>query len=54
MDGVFVAEMNLGQMILEVQRASKERNKIHAINKANGEVITPEEIVKSFMEVHNA
>lgn len=54
MDGVFVAEMNLGQMILEVQRASQERNKIHAINKANGEVITPEEIVKSFMEVHNA
>lgn len=54
MDGVFVAEMNLGQMILEVQRASKERNKIHAINKANGEVITPEEIIKSFMEVHNA
>ena len=54
MDGVFVAEMNLGQMILEVQRASQERNKIHAINKANGEVITPEEIIKSFMEVHNA
>ncbi len=54
MDSVFVAEMNLGQMILEVQRASKERNKIHAINKANGEVITPEEIIKSFMEVHNA
>ena len=54
MDGVFVAEMNLGQMILEVQRTSKERNKIHAINKANGEVITPEEIIKSFMEVHNA
>lgn len=54
MDGVFVAEMNLGQMILEVQRASQERNKIHAINKANGEIITPEEIVKSFMEVHNA
>ena len=54
MDGVFVAEMNLGQMILEVQRASQERNKIHAINKANGEVITPDEIIKSFMEVHNA
>ena len=54
MDSVFVAEMNLGQMILEVQRASQERNKIHAINKANGEVITPEEIIKSFMEVHNA
>ena len=54
MDGVFVAEMNLGQMILEVQRASQERNKIHAINKANGEIITPEEIIKSFMEVHNA
>ena len=54
MDGVFVAEMNLGQMILEVQRASLDRNKIHAINKANGEVITPEEIIKSFMEVHNA
>ena len=54
MDGVFVAELNLGQMILEVPRASQERNKIHAINKANGEVITPEEIIKSFMEVHNA
>lgn len=54
MDSVFVAEMNLGQMILEVQRASKDRTKIHAINKANGEVITPEEIINSFMEVHNA
>lgn len=53
-DGVFVAEMNLGQMILEVQRASVERSKIHGINKANGEIITPEEIIKSFMEVYNA
>ncbi|MGB5824423.1 MAG: 2-oxoacid:acceptor oxidoreductase subunit alpha [Proteocatella sp.] len=50
----FVVEMNLGQMILEVQRAVDDKSKIHGINKANGEIITPREIVKSFMEVHNA
>ncbi|WP_028830322.1 2-oxoacid:acceptor oxidoreductase subunit alpha [Proteocatella sphenisci] len=54
MERVFVAEMNLGQMILEVERASDQRSKIHGINKANGEIITPEEIIKSFMEVYNA
>jgi len=50
----FVVEMNLGQMILEVQRAVDDKSKVHGINKANGEIITPKEIVKSFMEVHNA
>lgn len=53
-NATFVVEMNLGQMILEVQRAVDDRSKVHGINKANGEIITPKEIVKSFMEVHNA
>lgn len=50
----FVVEMNLGQMILEVERAVDDKKRIHGINKANGEIITPGEIVRSFMEVYNA
>ncbi|MGL5257722.1 MAG: 2-oxoacid:acceptor oxidoreductase subunit alpha [Proteocatella sp.] len=54
MNKVFVAEMNLGQMILEVQRSAKDKSNIYGINKANGEIITPEEIINRFMEVQNA
>jgi 2-oxoglutarate/2-oxoacid ferredoxin oxidoreductase subunit alpha len=48
---IFVPEMNLGQMILEVQRVSAKDCCIHGVNKANGEIITPEDITVSVKEV---
>lgn len=50
----FVAEMNLGQMVEEVVKVAVDRTTIHSICKANGEIITPEEIINSFMEVIDA
>lgn len=48
---IFVAEMNLGQMIEPVMLAVEDKNIVKGINKANGEIISPEEIIESFMEV---
>ena len=48
---IFVAEMNLGQMIEPVKLAVDDKNIVKGINKANGEIISPEEIIESFMEV---
>ncbi len=48
---IFVAEMNLGQMIEPVKLSVDDRNIVKGINKANGEIISPEEIIESFMEV---
>lgn len=42
---IFVPEMNMGQMILEVERVVKNNCKVVGINKFNGEIITPQEIV---------
>ena len=46
-----VAEMNLGQMVLEVERIIKNKAKIERVNKVNGEAIYPEEIVTKIEEV---
>lgn len=54
MSKIFVAEMNLGQMVEEVIKVAVDRKTIYSICKANGEIITPEEIIKSFMEVIDA
>lgn len=51
---VFVVEMNLGQMLQEVQLAADDKSNIYGINKANGEVITPSEVIAEFLEVKNA
>ena len=48
---IFVAEMNLGQMIEPVKLAVEDKTIVKGINKANGEIISPEEIIESFMEV---
>lgn len=48
---IIVAEMNLGQMVLEVERICKGNTKIERINKVNGEIIYPEEIVAKIEEV---
>jgi len=46
-----VAEMNLGQMALEVERIIKDKAKLIKVNKVNGEAIYPEEIMEKIQEV---
>ncbi len=48
---IVVAEMNLGQIVYEVERIAKGNCKIDLVGKANGEVITPDEIVIKVKEV---
>jgi 2-oxoglutarate ferredoxin oxidoreductase subunit alpha len=43
--GVFVAELNLGQVRREVERLIDDRKKLFGINKINGEILTPQEMV---------
>lgn len=47
---IFVVEMNKGQIILEVERILSKDKLIRGINKINGEVITPYEIVNIVKE----
>lgn len=51
---IFVIEMNLGQMIEPVLLAAEDKNIVEGIQKGNGEMIFPEEIVERCMEVQNA
>ncbi|SHJ80154.1 2-oxoacid:acceptor oxidoreductase subunit alpha [Tepidibacter formicigenes] len=48
---IFVPEMNLGQIRLEVERVAYKDSCIYGINKANGEIITPNEINDYVKEV---
>lgn len=48
---IIVAEMNLGQMAIEVERISKCMTRIEKVNKVNGEIITPDEIIEKIEEV---
>lgn len=48
---ILVAEMNLGQMVLEVERIAKSDAKVFHFGRANGEVLIPEEIVNKVKEV---
>ena len=50
-DNILVAEMNLGQYLLEVQRIVKSDSNVHFIGRANGEVLMPSEIVAKVKEV---
>ncbi|MBN2796865.1 MAG: 2-oxoacid:acceptor oxidoreductase subunit alpha [Clostridia bacterium] len=50
-NNIVVAEMNLGQYVYEVQRIVKSDALVHHIGRANGEVLTPDEIVAKVMEV---
>ena len=50
-DNILVAEMNLGQYSQEVERIVKSDAEVHHIGRANGEVLTPDEIVSKVMEV---
>ncbi|SHI93699.1 2-oxoacid:acceptor oxidoreductase subunit alpha [Lutispora thermophila] len=46
-----VAEMNLGQIALEVERIIKDKAELKKVNKVNGEAIYPEEIIARIEEV---
>lgn len=48
---IVAPEMNLGQMVLEVERLCGKYTKIEKVNKVNGEIIYPEEIVAKIEEV---
>lgn len=49
--GILVAEMNLGQLVLEVQRVVEGRTAVAHIGRANGDVLTPAELVERVKEV---
>lgn len=44
---IIVPEMNMGQMVLEVERAAKGRCKVVPYNRVDGEPLTPEEILET-------
>lgn len=46
---IYVAEMNLGQYFLEVDRVAGKKCPVKKINKINGEIITPKEIANAVM-----
>ena len=48
---VIVCEMNLGQVVREVERASRGRFDVRGINISRGTMITPQEIVKKIEEL---
>ncbi|MFZ5965798.1 MAG: 2-oxoacid:acceptor oxidoreductase subunit alpha [Bacillota bacterium] len=48
---IVVAEMNYGQMVLEVERVVKSDADVHFVGKINGEVVTPNEILNKIEEV---
>lgn len=50
---VIVTEMNMGQLVLEVERIIKSDANVYLLGKANGEIITPEEILSKIGEVEN-
>lgn len=47
---VLVPELNLGQLILEIERITKGTVKIAGLNKVSGEMITPSEIAAKIKE----
>lgn len=48
---IIVAEMNYGQLVLEVERVVKGATEVYHVGKINGEVITPDEILSKVEEV---
>jgi len=51
LDVIIVPELNLGQMIEEVERSSKGKAEVVGLNRADGEPITPEQILDRIREV---
>jgi 2-oxoglutarate ferredoxin oxidoreductase subunit alpha len=51
MDQIFVVEMNQGQLINEVKKVECYHKKIYGINRYDGEMITPNQIISRIREV---
>ncbi|NBI06601.1 2-oxoacid:acceptor oxidoreductase subunit alpha [Senegalia massiliensis] len=47
---ILVVEMNLGQYLIEVERAADKGATIYRYNKINGQLISPDEIIKKIKE----
>ena len=48
---LIIPEMNMGQISREVKRVNRDKAKVLTINKVDGTIITPEEILTRIMEV---
>lgn len=48
---IIVVEMNLGQLVYEVERVCNKYTTVDRVNKVNGEIIYPEEIIQKVEEV---
>jgi 2-oxoglutarate ferredoxin oxidoreductase subunit alpha len=48
---IIVPEMNLGQLILEVERVARGRCPVHPVNRVTGEPIPPEQILDKIEEL---
>jgi 2-oxoglutarate ferredoxin oxidoreductase subunit alpha len=51
-DLVIVAELNQGQILGEVKRVCQDHTKIVGLNRYDGELITPEQILQKIREEH--
>ena len=49
---VLVPELNIGQISREVKRVNQGRCEVVTINKVDGTLITPREILKTLEEIH--
>ena len=52
-ESIYVCEMNEGQLLLEVQRLAKNLCSVYGINKFNGILFTPDEIINILREGKN-
>ncbi len=51
---ILVTELNLGQMLLEVQRVVGHRIPVSFLSKTGGDLISPEELLKEVEKIRNA
>ena len=50
-DAIIVAELNLGQIVHEVERASRMKVPVHLVGHAGGTIIEPETLLAKIVEV---
>jgi 2-oxoglutarate ferredoxin oxidoreductase subunit alpha len=44
---IVVPEMNLGQIVLEVERAARGQTEVRGVNRADGDLVTPQQIMEA-------
>ena len=50
MEKIIVPEMNLGQLVLEVERVVAGRCRVVPVNRTDGEMVTPQQILAALGE----